>query len=85
MVFLQISLMISTLKVRKYLFVPLKYEIFNVNLYEILQLFFSPASSGVAGRGLSDGTYEYSRRVFGSVLSDVSRRADRQPVPYPSY
>jgi splicing factor 3B subunit 4 len=56
-----------------------------VNLYGILQLFFSPASSGVAGRGLSDGTYEYSRRVFGSVLSDVSRRADRQPVPYPSY
>ncbi|KAK1697949.1 hypothetical protein QYE76_014646 [Lolium multiflorum] len=47
--------------------------------------FHSQASSGVAGRGLSDGTYEYSRRVFGSVLSDVSRRADRQPVPYPSY
>ncbi|CAM0955406.1 unnamed protein product [Alopecurus aequalis] len=45
----------------------------------------SQASSGVASRGLSEGTYEYSRRVFGSVLNDVSRRADRQPVPYPSY
>ncbi|KAF6984823.1 hypothetical protein CFC21_002773 [Triticum aestivum] len=47
--------------------------------------FHSQASSGVASRGLSDGTYDYSRRVFGSVLNDVSRRADRQPVPYPSY
>ena len=54
-------------------------------LYRILQFLFSPASSGVASRGLSEGTYEYSRRVFGSVLNDVSRRADRQPVPYPSY
>ncbi|KAF6996015.1 hypothetical protein CFC21_012419 [Triticum aestivum] len=47
--------------------------------------FHSQASSGVASRGLNDGTYEYSRRVFGSVMNDVSRRADRQPVPYPSY
>ncbi|KAL6619206.1 hypothetical protein ACP70R_034345 [Stipagrostis hirtigluma subsp. patula] len=42
-------------------------------------------SSGFPGRGLSNGTYEYSRRVFGSVLNDVSRRAAREPVPYPSY
>ncbi|KQK06121.1 splicing regulator RBM11 isoform X3 [Brachypodium distachyon] len=47
--------------------------------------FHAQASSGVASRGLSDGTYEYSRRVFGSVLNDVNRRAPTQPVPYPSY
>ncbi|KAL5203160.1 hypothetical protein ABZP36_014112 [Zizania latifolia] len=45
----------------------------------------SEASSGVSSRGLSNGTYEYSRRVFGSVLNDVSRRTSRQPIPYPSY
>ncbi|XP_066365689.1 uncharacterized protein [Miscanthus floridulus] len=45
----------------------------------------APASSGLPRRGLSNGTYEYSRRVFGSVLNDVSRRATREPVPYPSY
>uniref|UniRef100_A0A0E0DRN6 RRM domain-containing protein n=1 Tax=Oryza meridionalis TaxID=40149 RepID=A0A0E0DRN6_9ORYZ len=43
------------------------------------------AHSEAASRGLSNGTYEYSRRVFGSVLNDVSRRTDRQPIPYPSY
>ncbi|XP_004962002.1 uncharacterized protein LOC101777550 isoform X2 [Setaria italica] len=42
-------------------------------------------SSGLPSRGLSNGTYEYSRRVFGSVMNDVSRRATREPVPYPSY
>ncbi|XP_062231440.1 uncharacterized protein LOC133928924 isoform X2 [Phragmites australis] len=42
-------------------------------------------SSGLPSRGLSNGTYEYSRRVFGSVLNDVSRRAAREPIPYPSY
>ncbi|CAL5095075.1 unnamed protein product [Urochloa decumbens] len=42
-------------------------------------------SSGLPGRELSNGTYEYSRRVFGSVMDDVSRRATREPVPYPSY
>ncbi|AQK86121.1 RNA-binding (RRM/RBD/RNP motifs) family protein [Zea mays] len=42
-------------------------------------------SSGLPNRGLSNGTYEYSRRVFGSVLNDVSRRATREPIPYPSY
>ncbi|AQK93638.1 uncharacterized protein [Zea mays] len=41
-------------------------------------------SSGLPSRGLSNGTYEYSRRVFGSVLNDVSRRATREPIPYPS-
>ncbi|XP_066362139.1 spliceosome-associated protein 49-like isoform X1 [Miscanthus floridulus] len=45
----------------------------------------APDSSGLPSRGLSNGTYEYSRRVFGSVLNDVSRRATREPVPYPSY
>ncbi|XP_052155442.1 uncharacterized protein LOC127773421 isoform X1 [Oryza glaberrima] len=45
----------------------------------------SEAPSGISSRGLSNGTYEYSRRVFGSVLNDVSRRTDRQPIPYPSY
>ncbi|KAG8085655.1 hypothetical protein GUJ93_ZPchr0010g9874 [Zizania palustris] len=30
----------------------------------------SEASSGVLSRGLSSGTYEYSRRVFGSVMND---------------
>ncbi|XP_015693038.1 RNA-binding protein 7 isoform X2 [Oryza brachyantha] len=45
----------------------------------------SEASSGVSSRGLSNGTYEYSRRVFGSVLNDVSRRTSRESIPYPSY
>ncbi|TVU19473.1 hypothetical protein EJB05_35623 [Eragrostis curvula] len=42
-------------------------------------------SSGLPSRGLSNGTYEYSRRVFGSVMDDVSRRSSREPIPYPSY
>ncbi|KAG0518185.1 hypothetical protein BDA96_09G153700 [Sorghum bicolor] len=42
-------------------------------------------SSGLPNRGLSNGTYEYSRRVFGSVLNDVSRQATREAIPYPSY
>ncbi|KAJ1254847.1 hypothetical protein BS78_09G153200 [Paspalum vaginatum] len=42
-------------------------------------------SSGLPSRGLSNGTYEYSRRAFGSVMNDVSRRATREPIPYPSY
>ncbi|XP_062180210.1 uncharacterized protein LOC133884713 isoform X2 [Phragmites australis] len=44
-----------------------------------------PPSSGLPSRGASNGTYEYSSRVFGSVLNDVSRRAARDPIPYPSY
>uniref|UniRef100_A0A0E0L2U4 RRM domain-containing protein n=1 Tax=Oryza punctata TaxID=4537 RepID=A0A0E0L2U4_ORYPU len=31
----------------------------------------SDAPSGISSRGLSNGTYEYSRRVFGSVLNDA--------------
>jgi len=42
-------------------------------------------SSGLPSGGLSNGTYEYSRRVLGSVLNDASRRGTREPVPYPSY
>uniref|UniRef100_A0A0D9WGS6 RRM domain-containing protein n=1 Tax=Leersia perrieri TaxID=77586 RepID=A0A0D9WGS6_9ORYZ len=37
----------------------------------------SEASSGISSRGLSNGTYEYSRRVFGSVLNDAL--TERQP------
>jgi splicing factor 3B subunit 4 len=42
-------------------------------------------SSGLPSRGLSNGTYEYSRHVLGSVLNDASSRGTRDPVPYPSY
>ncbi|KAJ6810513.1 putative splicing factor 3B subunit 4 [Iris pallida] len=48
--------------------------------------FYSQASPrGLVNNGLSNGGYEYSRRVFGSVLNSVSRPAGRQPVTYPSY
>jgi len=43
------------------------------------------SSSGLPSRGLSNGTYEYSRRVLDSVLNDASRQGTREPVPYPSY
>ncbi|GJN14474.1 hypothetical protein PR202_gb01308 [Eleusine coracana subsp. coracana] len=42
-------------------------------------------SSGLPSRGLSNDTYDYSRRVFASALGDVSRRASREPITYPSY
>ncbi|XP_020241592.1 peptidyl-prolyl cis-trans isomerase E isoform X2 [Asparagus officinalis] len=35
--------------------------------------------------GLSSSNYEYSRRVLGAVLNDVSHPATRRPATYPSY
>jgi len=43
------------------------------------------SSSGLPSRGLSNGTYEYSRRVLDSVLNDASRQGTGEPVPYLSY
>ncbi|XP_020091407.1 protein HSH49 [Ananas comosus] len=43
------------------------------------------STDGLLGRGFSNGSYEYTRRVFGSMLNDVSRQDARQSIAYPSY
>ncbi|KAG1328198.1 splicing factor 3B subunit 4 [Cocos nucifera] len=52
--------------------------------------FISPAyaqasSDELVSRGLCNGNYEYSRRVLGAMLNNVSRPGARHPVTYPSY
>ncbi|XP_010910349.1 uncharacterized protein [Elaeis guineensis] len=43
------------------------------------------SADGLISRGLCNGNYEYSRRVLGAMLNNVSRPGARHPVTYPSY
>ncbi|XP_008807003.1 uncharacterized protein LOC103719502 isoform X2 [Phoenix dactylifera] len=43
------------------------------------------SAEGLISRGLCNGNYEYSRRVLGAMLNNVSHPGARHPVTYPSY
>ncbi|XP_072965418.1 protein HSH49 [Typha angustifolia] len=57
----------------------------RVSSHNASPVYSQAPSDGLVSRGFTNDNYEYSRRIFGSMLNGVSRQAAKQPITYPSY